>query len=540
MKLEIEKSLVGHPGGANSRSSSLFLLSWPMTHMHRAARIRATRLRVASRPLSTLAWTECYDTIQAHNAKINAFVSVQTKTALQASNTQGSLQGVPVAVKDNFCTVDLPTTCGSKMLQNFTSPYDATVVQLLRDAGAKIMGKTNMDEFGMGSANMHSQAGPVRNPFAYKTNPDAFNDDTTTRVAGGSSGGSAAAVAMDMCAVALGSDTGGSVRLPAAYCGVYGFKPSYGQISRHGLVAYANSLDTVGLLGKSIRDIDRVYDVLAKHDAKDPTSNSTLRETVAVEQEKLMSQWTGDDLKGLRVGVPSEYFVDPLSEEILSTWRRGIQHLKERGASVVPVSLPHTKNALASYYIIALAEASSNLARFDGIRYGYRSEKKLDQELIYADTRTEGFGDEVQRRILLGTHVLTAGTYETHFLPAQQMRQQIVNDFDRVFLMKNASVRDEAREKVMDEPVHVLLTPCSISTAPTWQQARQTEDRSVVDEYVTDVMTVPASLAGVPAVAFPAGTSAQNGFPIGLQMIAPYGFDKLLLHLVDKLHIPHQ
>ncbi|ORX53114.1 amidase signature enzyme [Hesseltinella vesiculosa] len=437
---------------------------------------------------------------------------------------------MPIAIKDNFCTVDLPTTCGSTMLQDFHSPYDATVVQRLREAGAKIMGKTNMDEFGMGSANLHSHVGPVKNPYVYKIDPTTLNSGF--HVAGGSSGGSAAAVAMDMCDVALGSDTGGSVRLPAAYCGVYGFKPSYGHLSRNGLVAYANSLDTVGLLGKRIRDLQQVYDVLNAYDEKDPTSTDiSVRQTLQQQQDALLLTWKEGDLTGLRVGVPSEYFVDPLSKPVLAAWRSTLQQFKKQGATIVPVSLPHTKDALPAYYILALAEASSNLARFDGIRYGYRSDE-VTNDLIYADSRTKGFGEEVQRRILLGTHVLTAGTYESHFLPAQLARRQIAGDFDRVFLMDNVTA--VAPVAKADEQVHVLLTPCSISTAPLASEC-QAKDQSVVDAYVNDVMTVPASLAGLPALAFPAGCSEENGFPIGLQLIGQYGFDRLVLHLANSL-----
>ncbi|CAO3591234.1 unnamed protein product [Absidia cylindrospora] len=451
---------------------------------------------------------------------------------------------MPIAVKDNFCTSTLPTTCGSNMLKDFMSPYDATVVELMSQAGAKLIGKTNMDEFGMGSANIYSDSGPVKNPWDYKSNHTALDDPSQMRVAGGSSGGSAAAVAMNMCTVALGSDTGGSVRLPAAYCGVVGYKPSYGQLSRNGLVAYANSLDTVGLLGQSVQDISAVYNVISRYDEKDPTSIPVDLRTKIVEQEnELLQNWqvsVAGDLSGLRVGIPNEYYVDQLSSEVLDTWRNGIQSLRERGASIVPVSLPHTKYALPAYYIIALAEASSNLARFDGVRYGHHSQNASGTDLIYADTRAEGFGSEVQRRILLGTHVLTAGTYESHFLPAQQARRMIVNDFNKVFLPKNKLIRNDTTTLGDDVPqqVHVLLTPSSISTAPTLQDSLPTQSKDshgVVDAYVNDVMTVPASLAGLPAITVPFGRSATNGYPIGLQLIGQYGYDRFLLDISARI-----
>ncbi|KAI8084774.1 glutamyl-tRNA amidotransferase A subunit, partial [Halteromyces radiatus] len=504
------------------------------------------------RSLSTLTWTDCLDNIYAHNDKINAFTSVQDKNVLEKMNNNlgkdTPINDLPIALKDNFCTSSLPTTCGSAMLKDFTSPYDATVVHLLQKAGAKLIGKNNMDEFGMGSANIFSNAGAVKNPWEYKSNPAALDDPSQIRVAGGSSGGGAAAVAMDMCTVALGSDTGGSVRLPAAYCGVIGYKPSYGQISRNGLVAYANSLDTVGLLGRSVQDISAVYGVIAQYDEKDPTSiPSELRKQILEQEKEWIQNWktssppTNDDLSGLCIGIPNEYYVDQLSTEVLDTWRRTIRSLRDRGATIISVSLPHTKYALPAYYIIALAEASSNLARFDGVRYGHRSNDALESDLIYANTRAEGFGPEVQRRILLGTHVLTAGTYESHFLPAQQARRLIVDDFNRIFLAKNELYEKDNRLPET-EKVHVLLTPSSISTAPTIQESlprEQSCDKSkskrVVEAYVNDVMTVPASLGGLPAITLPLGQSSKNGYPIGLQLIGQYGYDRFLLDISDRI-----
>ncbi|KAI8372888.1 amidase signature enzyme [Radiomyces spectabilis] len=488
-------------------------------------------------------WSQCFDAIQSRNPTYNALISVQSRSALEQSAAasdkryqQGKplspLDGTPVVVKDNFCTTALPTTCASNMLKDFTSPYDARVVQLLTDAGAIMMGKSNMDEFGMGSANIYSEFGPVFNPLDGPKQPTLDNH----RVAGGSSGGSAAAVALGMCKIALGSDTGGSVRLPASYCGVVGFKPSYGRCSRNGLVAYANSLDTVGILSQTVDDAQTAYDVIAQYDENDPTSMPVpLREAVDGQDRALAEKWSSDDLSELVVGIPAEYYVDPLSLEVKEAWRRGIQCLKERGASIVSVSLPHTRFALPAYYIIALAEASSNLARFDGIRYGHRSgDKNSADDLLYADTRSEGFGPEVQRRILLGTHVLTAGTYEKHFLPAQQTRRLIQRDFDDVFLSPNPLYSSkEAAAESMGTKAHVLLTPCGISSAPTIEESRHSS--RPVDAFVNDVMTVPASLAGLPAIAIPFAKSSDSGYPIGLQLLSQYGHDRSLLRIARVL-----
>ncbi|CAO3643005.1 unnamed protein product [Cunninghamella blakesleeana] len=454
---------------------------------------------------------------------------------------------MPIAVKDNFCTNNLPTTCGSNMLHDFRSPYDATVVNLIDKYGGKIVGKTNMDEFGMGSANVFSRSGPVKNPWNYQNDPSIFIDQQKIRVAGGSSGGSAAAVAMNMCTVALGSDTGGSVRLPASYCGIFGFKPSNGQVSRNGLVAYANSLDTVGILGKNVNDIQTVFDVIAQYDDKDPSSTPIeLRKKTMEQENELLMQWKDDDLTGLKIGIPKEYYVEPLSSEIVASWRSGIQFLKKHGASIIPISLPHTKLALPSYYIIALAEASSNLARYDGVRYGHRSNNVSDPNMIYADTRAEGFGKEVQRRILLGTHVLTAGTYESHFLPAQQARRLILDDFNQSLLINNPLYNAATTSSSSNEKVHFILTPSSISTAPKLinslpgddndlMKEQQHNSHKVVDAYMNDVMTVPVSLSGLPAISIPFSQSKSDGYPIGLQLIGQYGYDRFLLKIANKM-----
>ncbi|KAI7868464.1 amidase signature domain-containing protein [Spinellus fusiger] len=446
----------------------------------------------------------------------------------------GPLEGVSMGIKDNFCTRTLSTTCSSTMLQNFISPYDATVVDQLQKAGALVLGKTNMDEFGMGSATMYSHHGPVQHPY---TCQGKVVEEDQKRVAGGSSGGSAAAVAMDMCTVALGSDTGGSVRLPASYCGVVGFKPSYGRCSRYGLVAYANSLDTVGILARTVADTTRVYDVISHHDSKDSTSMPVdLRTRVDEHDMHLASRWKGGDLTGLVVGIPQEYYVDPLSEDVLAIWRRGIRCLQSKGATIMSVTLPHTPLALPAYYTIALAEASSNLARYDGIRFGHQSRvAPTDPSMLYADTRTEGFGAEVQKRILLGTHVLISGTYDTLFLPAQKARRRIQEDFDRVFCQPN--VLQDTPTKTEGQ-AHILLTPSAISSAPKmsdYDRQSKVAGTKAVDAYVNDVMTVPASLSGLPAITVPFGTSAVDGYPIGLQLMAQYGYDQLLLSIAAQM-----
>ncbi|KAG0801539.1 hypothetical protein G6F29_006321 [Rhizopus arrhizus] len=400
---------------------------------------------------------------------------------------------------------------------DFTSPYDATVVRLLNDAGALIVGKTNMDEFGMGSANVHSVYGPVVNPY----------DLSDKRVAGGSSGGSAASVAANMCRAALGSDTGGSVRMPASYCGVVGFKPSYGRCSRNGLISYANSLDTIGILAKTVNDCSDVYNIISEYDELDPTSIPVeFRNELDEKDNELKSKWQDkEDLSGLVVGIPQEFYVDSLSDKVVDVWRKGIEKLKNLGAEIVPVSMPHVPLALPAYYIIALAEASSNLARFDGMKYGYRSKEEEEDQLLFSITRSQGFGAEVQRRILLGTHVLTAGTYETLFLPAQKARRLIQQDFDNVFKQPNLL----HNQGFTQGSAHILLIPSATSDAPILNNRGE-----LVTEYMNDVMTLPANLAGIPAITIPFG---QDKYPIGLQLLSQYGYDQFLQSIAQKLLI---
>jgi aspartyl-tRNA(Asn)/glutamyl-tRNA(Gln) amidotransferase subunit A len=395
-----------------------------------------------------------------------------------ADTTPGLLVGVPVAVKDNIATLTMPTTCGSHILHGYVSPYEATVVKRLREAGAVIFGKTNMDEFAMGSSTEHSAYGPTRNPIC----PD--------RVPGGSSGGSAAAVASGIVSIALGSETGGSVRQPAAFCGIVGVKPTYGRVSRFGLVAFASSLDQVGVFGATVDDAARGLHVIAGHDAMDSTSAQ-----IAVPKYHAASN---GDVKGMVIGLPKEYFPASLDPEIRARCDAAIERLRALGAVIREVSLPHTDLAIPVYYIVAPAEASSNLARFDGVRYGLR----LDGEGLrgmYEATRSGGFGPEVTRRILLGTYVLSAGYYDAYYRKAQQVRTLIADDFRRVF----------------ESGVDVLFTPTAPSTAfPIGAISDPYE------MYLSDIFTATANLAGVPAMSQPIGRIA--GLPVGGQFLASH------------------
>ncbi|KAI8640078.1 amidase signature domain-containing protein [Parasitella parasitica] len=505
--------------------------------LSRFIRKRLSQFRISRncRHSSTVALKNAFDTIERYNPDINAFISLNDPLVLRekakASDSRQSqgkplspMDGVTIAIKDNICTSFLPTTCASNMLRDFTSPYDATVVKLLDDAGALIVGKTNMDEFGMGSYNVHSVFGPVVNPIGYSKQE--------RRSAGGSSGGSAASVAMKMCTVALGSDTGGSVRMPASYCGLVGFKPTYGRCSRNGLVAYANSLDTIGILTQNVRDCSDVYDIISHYDIRDPTSiPNELRNQLDNQQEAQLSRFKSQgSLKGLVVGIPQEFYIDSLSSQVLNVWRKGIEHLKNSGATIKSVSIPHLSLALPAYYIIALAEASSNLSRYDGIRYGYRSSDvdRADHKLLYEATRSDGFGHEVQRRILLGTHLLTAGTFETLFLPAQKARRLIQNEFNLVFSQPNLLNSSDANHGDAD----ILLVPSATSAAPNLVDS--TTGNGGLEEYIDDVMTLPANLAGIPAITVPFEQD-ENEFPIGLQLLGQYGHDKFVLHVAEQM-----
>lgn len=403
----------------------------------------------------------------------------------------GRLAGVPIAVKDNIATLGLPTTCASKILAGYVSPFEATAITRLREQGAIVVAKTNMDEFAMGSSTENSAYGPARNPHDVR------------RVTGGSSGGSAAAVASGIVPIALGSETGGSVRQPAAFCGIVGVKPTYGRISRYGLVAFASSLDQIGPMARNVDDAALAMEIMAGEDPFDSTSSSV---GVGAYRDQFLSIATNPaPLDGMRIGVPAEYFPENLDPAIRRLCLRSIDALKSLGAKVIDVTLPNTHLAIPVYYIVAPAEASSNLARFDGVRYGYRSPNAKSLRELYSVTRSEGFGPEVTRRILLGTYVLSAGYYDAYYKKAQAVRALITNDFGAVF----------------GDGVDALFTPTTPTTA--FPIGAVTDPYEM---YLSDIFTVTANLAGVPALSLPIGRDA--GLPVGGQIIAShFGEEKM-------------
>ncbi|TFK39730.1 Glutamyl-tRNA amidotransferase subunit A, mitochondrial [Crucibulum laeve] len=495
------------------------------------------RTHFVSRKISTEA-CKWYQAIAEKNAVVNAFVHVTNVP--KPSKAALPLSGLSIAIKDNIATKSSPTTCSSAMLKDFVSPFDATVVKLLQDSGADIIGKTNCDEFGMGSLNVHSVHGPVINPFTPST--VTFEQ----RSAGGSSGGSAAAVAAGMCSAALGTDTGGSIRLPASYCGVAGLKPSYGLISRWGVVSFADSLDCVGILAKTIPEIRRIFDTISVYDMKDTTAATPeVREQASRELQKRLKTWPTSEsgllsLEGLRVGIPQEYFPLELSSAVITPVRQVISALKDRGAKIIPVSLPSTSYALSAYYVLASAEASSNMARYDGVQYGMHIRPPPSSDLtktskIYAAARSVAFGQEVQKRILLGTYALSADAFDNYFLQAQRVRQLVKDDFNRIFRMQNFSGPSEANQDGAD----VLIHPSAIRTAPPLTSANR--DNSGLDAYVQDVLTVPASLAGLPALSVPSRASSEqngvddDGWPIGVSVVGQWGSDEMVMRVGEAI-----
>jgi len=421
---------------------------------------------------------------------LNAFITETPEIALERAKesderrlggkAESAMDGVPIAVKDLFCTEGVLTTAASHILDGYTPVYESTVSGNLRNDGAVMLGKANLDEFAMGSANVTSYYGNVINPWK--------GSDGKDLVPGGSSGGSAAAVAGDLCLAATGTDTGGSIRQPASFCGIVGLKPTYGRCSRWGVVAFASSLDQPGPMTKTVRDAAIMLQSMAGHDSKDSTS-------APIDLPDFEAALTGD-VKGLKVGIPKEYRVDGMPAEIEALWQKGAEWLKAAGAEIVDISLPHTKYALPVYYIVAPAEASANLARYDGVRYGLRVEGESIDDM-YMNTRGEGFGKEVQRRVMIGTYVLSAGYYDAYYLKAQQIRTLIAKDFTDAY-----------------EQVDVILTPTAPSAA--FPIGENLDDPLAM--YLNDVFTVPASMAGLPGISIPAGLS-ESGLPLGLQLL---------------------
>ena len=437
------------------------------------------------------------DRIEATNPIFNSFITVTPEIALtQAKEAEQTLEekkesspaltGIPIAIKDMLCTQGIETTCGSNILKGFVPPYDCTAVAKLRRQGAVVLGKTNLDEFAMGSSNENSAFGPVRNPYDLE------------RVPGGSSGGSAVAVAIGQAPLSLGTDTGGSIRQPASLSGIVGLKPTYGRVSRYGAVAFASSLDQIGPFARNVPDLALALGAIAGHDANDSTSMKVEVPDYSAELDRAPQ----DGLRGVRIGVPRQYFIDGMQPDVQQSIRDSLKQLENLGAELVDISLPHTEYAIAAYYILAPAEASSNLARYDGVRYGYRSKDGKELAEMYENTRAQGFGAEVKRRIIIGNYVLSAGYYDAYYRKAQEVRTLIINDFKAAFTNR----------------CHIIAAPASPTTA--FKLGEKVD--SPLQMYLADVFTIPASLAGLAGLSVPAGFDGQ-GLPIGLQMLgAPF------------------
>ncbi len=456
--------------------------------------LAAARAGLASRAFSARELAAAYNDAVEETGSLNAYITPTPERALAMAEAADErlargeglpLDGMPIAVKDLFCTKDVLTTAGSHILDGFHPPYELTVTDKLWKSGAVMLGKANLDEFAMGSSSTTSYYGPVENPW--RRHPERQPGDNRPLVAGGSSGGSAAAVAVRAALAATGTDTGGSIRQPASFCGIVGLKPTYGRCSRWGVVAYASSLDHPGSMTRTVRDAAILLRAMAGHDPRDSTS-------VPVPVPDFEAALTGD-IRGLRLGIPKEYRVDGMPGEIEALWEQGVEWLRAAGAEPVEISLPMTKYALPTYYIIAPAEASSNLARYDGVRFGLRVDGASPDEM-YELTRAAGFGAEVRRRVLIGTYVLSAGYYDAYYLKAQRVRSLITQDFASAF-----------------EKVDCILTP----TAPSAAFAIGEKSGDPIAMYLNDVFTVPANLAGVPAISIPAGLSS-DGLPLGLQI----------------------
>ncbi len=444
--------------------------------------------KLKNKELSSLDITKAYvDRMNEKEKDVQAFVTTLEEEALEQAKkideeinkgeATGEFAGIPIGIKDNICTKGVKTTCSSRMLENFVSPYDATVVEKLNNEKMINLGKLNMDEFAMGGSTEYSYFKKTRNPW------------NLNKVPGGSSGGSAAAVASGMVPWALGSDTGGSIRQPASFCGVVGLKPTYGLVSRYGLVAFASSLDQIGPITKDVYDSAMLLNIIAGHDERDTTS----KEVEKVDYTKYLK----DNVKGLKIGVPKEFFGEGINEEVKASLEKAIETYKELGAEVEEFSLDIAKYSLATYYIIACAEASSNLGRFDGIRYGYRAKDFKDLKDLYRKSRSEGFGPEVKRRIILGTYVLSSGYYDAYYKKAQQVRTLVMNEFNKAF-----------------QKYDVLLTP----TSPTVAFDIGSKSNNPLEMYLADICTVSVNIGGLPGISIPCGLD-KEGMPIGMQLI---------------------
>jgi len=458
-----------------------------------------------NKEISSVELTQLYlARISELNPSLNAFITVNPEASLaqareaDAMIAKGNIQaltGIPIAQKDIFCAKGWLTTCGSKMLHNFVSPYDAHVISQFNHAGAVNLGKTNMDEFAMGSSNETSYFGPVKNPW------------DTARVPGGSSGGTAAAVAARLCAAATGTDTGGSIRQPAALCGISGLKPTYGVVSRYGMIAFASSLDQAGPMARSAEDLSILLNTMAGFDERDSTSLQRDKEDYARDLNK--------PLAGLRIGLPREFFAEGLSSDVAQAVEGAIAEYKKLGASVVDITLPNSRRSIPVYYVLAPAEASSNLSRFDGVRYGYRAPEYTDLADMYEKTRAQGFGTEVKRRIMIGTYVLSHGYYDAYYLQAQKIRRLIAQDFVEAF-----------------RQCDVIMGPTSPTTA--FKLGEKGDDP--VQMYLSDIYTIAVNLAGLPGMSIPAGFGANN-MPVGLQIIGNYFAEAQMLNVAHQYQL---
>jgi aspartyl-tRNA(Asn)/glutamyl-tRNA(Gln) amidotransferase subunit A len=466
--------------------------------------IKQIQQGLAQKKFSSVEITQQYlDQIEAHNSTINCFITVTNELAMQQAKTADAaiargeaqaLTGIPLAHKDIFCTDGIRTSCASRMLSNFIAPYDATVIARFKQDGAVMLGKTNMDEFAMGSSNENSYYGSVANPWDFD------------RVPGGSSGGSAAAVAASLAPAATGTDTGGSIRQPAALCGISGIKPTYGRVSRYGMIAFGSSLDQGGPLARSAEDCAILLQTMAGFDPRDSTS---IEQAVPDYSEKLNA-----DIRGLKIGLPQEYFAEGLDADVAKVIDTAIGEYRKLGAEIIDIQLPNTKLSIPVYYIVATAECSSNLSRFDGVRFGHRCDNPIDLEDLYKRSRDEGFGDEVKRRIMIGTYALSAGYYDAYYLKAQQLRRLIKQDYDKAF-----------------EKVDVIL--CPVTPEVAFKQGAKTDDP--VSMYLQDIYTLALNLAGLPGMSIPAGFS--QGLPVGMQIIGNYFDEPRLLNVAHQFQL---